>query len=48
MELFLFVTTIMQHFQFKSAQMPQDMEVSRMQTGITTLPLKYTMSFLPR
>ncbi|KAA5808864.1 cytochrome P450, partial [Klebsiella pneumoniae] len=48
MELFLFLTTILQNFHFKSPQLPQDIEVSPTHVGFATIPQYYTMSFLPR
>ncbi|XP_045387891.1 cytochrome P450 2A13-like isoform X2 [Lemur catta] len=48
MELFLFLTTIMQNFRFKSPQSPQDIDVSPKHVGFATIPRNYTMSFLPR
>ncbi|XP_066098466.1 cytochrome P450 2A13-like [Saccopteryx bilineata] len=48
MELFLFLTVIMQNFRFKSPQSPQDIDVSPKHVGFGTIPPTYTMSFLPR
>ncbi|XP_066098468.1 cytochrome P450 2A13-like [Saccopteryx bilineata] len=48
MELFLFLTTIMQNFHFKSPQSPQVIDVSPKHVGFATIPPTYTMSFLPR
>ncbi|XP_025222017.1 cytochrome P450 2A13-like isoform X1 [Theropithecus gelada] len=48
MELFLFLTTIMQNFHFKSPQLPKDIDVSPKHVGFATIPRNYTMSFLPR
>ncbi|XP_076987899.1 cytochrome P450 2A13-like [Tamandua tetradactyla] len=48
MELFLFLTAIMQNFRFKSPQSPQDIDVSPKHVGFATIPRSYTMSFLPR
>uniref|UniRef100_A0A2R9ATZ1 Cytochrome P450 family 2 subfamily A member 7 n=1 Tax=Pan paniscus TaxID=9597 RepID=A0A2R9ATZ1_PANPA len=48
MELFLFFTTVMQNFRFKSSQSPKDIDVSPKHVGFATIPRKYTMSFLPR
>ncbi|XP_011807890.1 PREDICTED: cytochrome P450 2A13-like isoform X2 [Colobus angolensis palliatus] len=47
MELFLFFTTIMQNFRFKSPQSPKDIDVSPKHVGFATIPRNYTMSFLP-
>ncbi|KAI5932167.1 Cytochrome P450 2B6 [Manis javanica] len=48
MELFLFLTTIMQNFRFKSPQSPRDIDVSPKYVGFITIPRTYTMSFQPR
>ncbi|XP_011839551.1 PREDICTED: cytochrome P450 2A13-like [Mandrillus leucophaeus] len=48
MELFLFLTTIMQNFRFESPQSPKDIDVSPKHVGFATIPRNYTMSFLPR
>ncbi|KAG3256091.1 cytochrome P450 2A13 [Ictidomys tridecemlineatus] len=48
MELFLFLTTILQNFCFKSPQAPQDIDVSPKHVGFATIPRTYTMSFLAR
>ncbi|XP_051017876.1 cytochrome P450 2A8-like [Acomys russatus] len=48
MELFIFITTIMQNFRFKSPQAPQDIDVSPQYVGLVSIPRKFTMSFLPR
>uniref|UniRef100_A0A2K6EKI6 Cytochrome P450 n=1 Tax=Propithecus coquereli TaxID=379532 RepID=A0A2K6EKI6_PROCO len=48
MELFLFLTAIMQNFRFKSPQSPEDIDVSPKHVGFATIPRNYTMSFLPR
>ncbi|XP_036130893.1 cytochrome P450 2A13-like isoform X2 [Molossus molossus] len=48
MELFLFLTTIMQNFCFKSPQTPKDIDVSPQSVGFATIPRNYVMSFLPR
>nr|AAA40426.1 testosterone 15-alpha-hydroxylase [Mus musculus]AAA40429.1 testosterone 15-alpha-hydroxylase [Mus musculus] len=48
MELFLFLTNIMQNFHFKSTQAPQDIDVSPRLVGFVTIPPTYTMSFLSR
>nr|XP_025865700.1 cytochrome P450 2A13-like [Vulpes vulpes] len=47
MELFLFLTTILQNFRFKSPQLPQDIDVSPKLVGLATIPRNYTMSFQP-
>ncbi|XP_073082564.1 cytochrome P450 2A13 [Manis javanica] len=48
MELFLFLTTIMQNFRFKSPQSPRDIDISPKCVGFATIPRTYTMSFQPR
>lgn len=48
MELFLFLTNILQNFRFKSPQLPQDIDVSPKLVGLATIPRSYTMSFQPR
>ncbi|XP_071460204.1 cytochrome P450 2A13 isoform X1 [Marmota flaviventris] len=48
MELFLFLTTILQNFCLKSPQAPQDIDVSPKHVGFATIPKTYTMSFLAR
>lgn len=48
MELFLFLTTILQNFCLKSPQLPQDIDVSPKLVGLATIPRNYTMSFQPR
>ncbi|XP_064149560.1 cytochrome P450 2A13-like [Loxodonta africana] len=48
MELFVFLTTILQNFCFKSPQLPKDIDMSPKHVGFATIPQTYTMSFLPR
>uniref|UniRef100_A0A8C4L5F4 Cytochrome P450 n=1 Tax=Equus asinus TaxID=9793 RepID=A0A8C4L5F4_EQUAS len=48
MELFLFLTTIMQNFCFKHSQSPQDIDVSPKHVGFVSIPRNYTMSLQPR
>ncbi|NP_001268512.1 cytochrome P450 2A8 [Mesocricetus auratus] len=48
MELFIFFTTIMQNFCFKSPQAPQDIDVTPQYFSFAAIPPKFTMSFLPR
>ncbi|KFO19008.1 Cytochrome P450 2A3 [Fukomys damarensis] len=48
MELFLFLTSILQNFRFKSPQAPQDIDVSPKHVGFATIPPNYTMGFVPR
>ncbi|XP_035313550.1 cytochrome P450 2A13 isoform X1 [Cricetulus griseus] len=48
MELFLFLTNILQNFHLRSPQAPQDIDVSPRLVGFATIPPNYTMSFLSR
>ncbi|XP_037374055.1 cytochrome P450 2A13 [Talpa occidentalis] len=48
MELFLYLTTILQNFHFKFPRPPQDIDVSPKHVGFATIPRTYTMSFQPR
>ncbi|KAM5134191.1 cytochrome P450 2A13-like [Callospermophilus lateralis] len=48
MELFLFLTTILQNFCFKSPKVPQDLDVSAKSLGFTRIITSYTIAFLPR
>ncbi|XP_070488882.1 cytochrome P450 2A13-like [Equus przewalskii] len=48
MELFLFLTTIMQNFCFRYPQSPQDIDVSPKHVGFASIPRNYTMSLQPR
>ncbi|CAO2626780.1 Cytochrome P450 2A3, partial [Lemmus lemmus] len=48
MELFLFLTNILQNFCFRHPQAPQDIDVSPRLVGFATIPPNYTMSFLSR
>lgn len=48
MELFLFLTNILQNFRFKSPQLPKDIDVSPKLVDFATIPRNYTMSFQPR
>ncbi|XP_012891557.1 PREDICTED: cytochrome P450 2A3-like [Dipodomys ordii] len=47
MELFLFLTTILQNFRFKSPKAPQDITVDPDSLGFTRIVPKYTLGFLP-
>ncbi|MEJ1286029.1 hypothetical protein NN561_017032 [Cricetulus griseus] len=46
MELFLFLTNILQNFHLRSSQAPRDIDVSPKMVGFGTIPPNYTMSFL--
>ncbi|KAK7804669.1 hypothetical protein U0070_016182 [Myodes glareolus] len=45
-ELFLFLTNILQNFRFRSPQEPQDIDVSPRFVDFATIPPNHTMSFL--
>ncbi|XP_015669364.1 cytochrome P450 2A13-like [Protobothrops mucrosquamatus] len=47
-ELFLFLTSILQHFRFKSAVSPEDIDLSPMLVGFATIPRTYEFSVVPR
>ncbi|XP_034294246.2 cytochrome P450 2A5-like [Pantherophis guttatus] len=47
-ELFLFLTSILQHFRFKSAVPPEDIDLSPMLVGLATIPQIYEFSVIPR
>ncbi|KAG8143705.1 hypothetical protein E2320_000914 [Naja naja] len=47
-ELFLFLTSILQHFLFKSAVAPEDIDLSPMLVGFGTIPRAYEFSVIPR
>ncbi|XP_039217800.1 cytochrome P450 2A13-like isoform X2 [Crotalus tigris] len=47
-ELFLFLTSILQHFHFKSAVPPEDIDLSPMLVGFGTIPQIYEVSVIPR
>ncbi|XP_073934805.1 cytochrome P450 2C9-like isoform X2 [Castor canadensis] len=47
MELFLFLTTILQHFNLKSAVDPKDLDTTPVTKGFISLPPKYQMCFIP-
>ncbi|XP_072464296.1 cytochrome P450 2A13-like isoform X1 [Notamacropus eugenii] len=48
MELFLFLTTILQTFRFQSPLPKEAIDISPKMVGFATIPRTYTMSFLPR
>jgi cytochrome P450 len=47
MEMFLFLTTILQHFNLKSAVEPKDVYTTPVTKGFISLPPKYQMCFIP-
>ncbi|XP_074075238.1 cytochrome P450 2A13-like [Macrotis lagotis] len=48
MELFLFLTTILQNFYFQSPLPNKAIDISPLMVGFATIPRSYTISFLPR
>ncbi|XP_043846430.1 cytochrome P450 2A13-like [Dromiciops gliroides] len=48
MELFLFLTTILQNFRFQSPIPKEAIDISPKMVGFATIPRSYTISFLPR
>ncbi|XP_031817499.1 cytochrome P450 2A13-like [Sarcophilus harrisii] len=48
MELFLFLTTILQNFRFQSPVPKEAIDISPKMVGFATIPRSYTISFLPR
>ncbi|XP_068935717.1 cytochrome P450 2A3-like [Petaurus breviceps papuanus] len=48
MELFLFLTTILQNFHFQSPVPKEAIDISPQMVGFATIPRSYTISFLPR
>ncbi|XP_025068850.1 cytochrome P450 2G1-like [Alligator sinensis] len=48
MELFLFVTSILQHFRFESPIDRQDLDISPKLVGFATLPRDYKICLIPR
>ncbi|XP_076691477.1 cytochrome P450 2C27-like isoform X4 [Callospermophilus lateralis] len=47
MELFLFLTTILQHFHLKSLVSPKDLDVTPVANGIQCRPPSYQLCFIP-
>ncbi|XP_072843072.2 cytochrome P450 2C18-like [Pogona vitticeps] len=48
MELFLFLTTILQHFNLKPLQDPKDIDLTPFLSGVGNLPRPYQLCILPR
>ncbi|XP_078240733.1 cytochrome P450 2C18-like [Pogona vitticeps] len=48
MELFLFLTTILQHFKLKPLQDPKDIDISPLMSSTGNFPRPYQLSVLPR
>lgn len=47
MELFLFLTTILQNFKLKSLVPPEDLDITPVTNGLTTMPPEYQLCFIP-
>ncbi|XP_076981602.1 cytochrome P450 2C18-like [Tamandua tetradactyla] len=47
MELFLFLTTILQKFSLKSLVEPKDIDITPVETGFLSVPPSYRLSFVP-
>ncbi|XP_069890691.1 cytochrome P450 2C5-like [Dipodomys merriami] len=47
MELFLFLTTILQNFNLKSLVDPQDLDITPVLNGLASLPPAYQLCFIP-
>ncbi|XP_063168439.1 cytochrome P450 2A13-like [Candoia aspera] len=47
-ELFLFITSILQNFCFKSSVPPEDIDISPLLVGFATIPRIYEISVIPR
>nr|XP_042119112.1 cytochrome P450 2C25 isoform X9 [Peromyscus maniculatus bairdii] len=47
MELFLFLTTILQNFKLKSLRHPKDIDTTPVANGLTSLPPPYKICFIP-
>ncbi|XP_074874023.1 cytochrome P450 2A13-like [Carettochelys insculpta] len=48
MELFLFLTSILQNFRFRSPVAPEDIDISPKLVGFATLPRSYEICLIPR
>ncbi|NXG67794.1 CP2H1 protein, partial [Hemiprocne comata] len=48
MEIFIFLTAILQNFTLKSAVDPKDVDISPLIAALAKMPLPYDVSFLPR
>lgn len=48
MELFLFLTSILQNFRFRSPVEPKDIDISPKLIGFASLPRSYKISLVPR
>ncbi|XP_038237303.1 cytochrome P450 2A13-like [Dermochelys coriacea] len=48
MELFLFLTSILQNFRFRSPMEPRDIDISPKLVGFATLPRSYEICLVPR
>nr|XP_048308747.1 cytochrome P450 2C70-like [Myodes glareolus] len=47
MEMFLILTSILQHFTLKPLVSPEDIDTTPVQTGLLSLPPPYELSFIP-
>nr|XP_048308744.1 cytochrome P450 2C70 isoform X1 [Myodes glareolus] len=47
MEMFLILTSILQHFTLKPLVSPEDIDTTPVQTGLLSLPPSYELSFIP-
>ncbi|XP_021562984.1 cytochrome P450 2C42-like, partial [Carlito syrichta] len=47
MELFLFLTTILQNFELKSLVDPKDLDITPVAKGFVSLPPSYQLCFIP-
>ncbi|XP_008854576.1 cytochrome P450 2C70-like [Nannospalax galili] len=47
MELFIIMTTVLQHFTLKPLVDPKDLDISPVHTGVGSLPRSYQLCFLP-
>lgn len=47
MELFLFLTTILQNFNLKSVVEPKDLDITAVANGLVSVPPPYQLCFIP-
>ncbi|XP_076981600.1 cytochrome P450 2C18-like [Tamandua tetradactyla] len=47
MELFLFLTTILQKFSLKSLVEPKDIDITPLESGLASVPRRYQLCFVP-
>ncbi|XP_063287263.1 cytochrome P450 2A5-like [Pelobates fuscus] len=48
LELFIFITTLLQHFDISTPENPEDMDISPQMVGFSNVPKPYNISFSPR